>query len=647
MNIISSTCAVLLLGASLVLAIDGSNTSIDWNRARELRQRQQQGEPLTVADQAYLAQVNQAIRERATGQQTGAPAPQDQPPWKQRGGNAPPQNAGITAPSHVFTRGDVEILTFETEQEYDQLQELFRGNQATIPEPGRMTPLYLRSRTDGSVQPYALWLPKDYSPSQTYPLVVQLHGLNFHEVLSGSRTHYRGMGGPQWIQPDLPVIYAQCFGRPSTFYRGMGEEDVLEVMADVKRRFPVNPDHVYLMGHSMGGCGTYQIGLHFPDQFGGLTPIDAAMGPKVNRMNLQGLEPIPNWMAPQIAMHSPTKLYPNARNARVFFKNAGAGIQGTSTEFTDGIVAQGGFSAAVSFPGMPHNFGDQHPYAGFVPELIAQPIPRRPAEVRFFTTTLRYNQAYWVTIDRLTRHNADALVTASCDPREGLQVKTVNIDALTLRLQNCPAAQAGALVVDGTTVLAALPTGEVHLSKAGGTWQTGAWPGGAPAKRHGLQGPIDDAFNSRFLIVYGEGDRDLAITEMDALRNPPGPMDIHGDFMMKPAGKVTQQDIESNNLVLFGTPESNPILQRLAAALPPALMKRGADGSRSVFIQPNPENPNHYVLVWQGKFLSTADAALRHQWILPICLLPDYVWVKDGKIITGGHFDSDWKLGPN
>ena len=34
-----------------------------------------------------------------------------------------------------------------------------------------------------------------------------------------------------------------------------------------------------MMGHSMGGCGTYHIGLHFPDQFGGLTPIDAAMGP--------------------------------------------------------------------------------------------------------------------------------------------------------------------------------------------------------------------------------------------------------------------------------------------------------------------------------------------------------------------------------
>ena len=85
-----------------------------------------------------------------------------------------------------------------------------------------MTTLYLRSQHDGSVQPYAIRLPRDYSPETKYPLVVQLHGLNFMEVLSGSRLNYRGMGGPQWIESDLPVIYVHCFGRPSTFYSGHG-----------------------------------------------------------------------------------------------------------------------------------------------------------------------------------------------------------------------------------------------------------------------------------------------------------------------------------------------------------------------------------------------------------------------------------------
>ena len=560
----------------------------------------------------------------------------------QRPGGGPANAQGVTAPSHVFARGDVEIVTFETEEDYDRLQELFRDSRNTQPEPGQMTTLYQRSVTDGSVQPYAVRLPRDFSPDGKYPLVVQLHGTNFHETLSGSRTQYQGMGGPQWIEPDLPVIYAHCFGRANTFYRGMGEVDILEAIDEVKRRFPVDPDRVYLQGHSMGGCGTYTIGLHYPDRFGGLMPQDAAMGPRIKGPGTGG--PTPEWMQPQVKIHSPESLYPNARNLDVFFKNAGAGIQGDSTEFTDGIVAQGGFSTMESFPGMPHSFGDRYAYANFVTELIQHPVQRHPAEVKFYTNTLHYNRAYWVTIDRLTRHNADALVVATCDEKSGVTVKTANIDTLTLRLEDSPAPKQGTLTADGATVVSGPLPPVAHLSKTDGSWTIGEWKGGPLVKRHGLQGPIDDAFNSRFLAVYGEGDRDLAIAELDAVRNPPSVLDIHGDFPMKAAVKVTPQDVESSNLILFGTPESNAVLRRIAPSLPPALMQAGADGSRCVFIYPNPENPERCVVVWPVKFLSVSSEALERNWIMPICLLPDYVRVKDGAAISAGHFDSDWNL---
>jgi hypothetical protein len=352
-------------------------------------------------------------------------------------------------------------------------------------------------------------------------------------------------------------------------------------------------------------------------------------------------------MAPQVAIHTPSNLYPNARNVDVFFKNAGAGIQGKSTDFTDGIVEQGGFSTAESFPGMPHNFGDSYPYAHFVTELIAHPIRRKPPEVKFYTNTLRYDRAYWVTIDRLTRHNADAGVVATCDDKGGVQVSTKNIDALTLRLDDSPAAKGGPLVVDGTTVRSSHSGGVVALSKVDGSWKASPWNGPALTKKHGLQGPIDDAFNSRFLAVYGEGERDLAISELDAVRNPSSVLDIHGDFPMKPAAKVMTQDIDSANLILFGTPESNAMLKRIAASLPSALMQTGDDGSRAIFVYPNPENPARYVVVWPTRLLSVPGDALRSAWIMPVCLLPDYIRVKDGTIVSGGHFDSDWRTGGN
>ncbi len=537
------------------------------------------------------------------------------------------------AESHVYKRGDVEILTFETEQDYDRLQELYRQGKDTQVSPGVGTTLFYRSSIDNSVQPYALRLPNGYSRDKKYPLVIQLHGTNFHEVLSGSRLNFHGMIGPQWIEPDLPIIYANAFGGPTTFYQGIGEVDILRVIDEIKARFPVDPDRVYLMGHSMGGAGSYRVGLHYPDHFGGISAGDPAMWPRA--------EEGPKWMMPQVAIVTAPNLYPNARDVDVFFKNAGAGIQRKSTEFADGIVEQGGFATTEVFPRMPHSFGDQYPFANFVTEVIAHPIKHKPAEVKYYTNTLQFNGAYWVTIDRLTRHNADSQVTATY--KDGaIRVTTSNIDALTLRTADIPmpTGQTAALMVDGSEVAKTALPEIVHLSKQSGQWKLGEWKSGPLVKHHALQGPIGDAFNDRFLAVYGEGegDRDLAIAELDAVRNPSSVLDIHGDFPMKPASQVTREDIESSNLILFGNAKSNAVLKRIAGSLPSGLM----DGN-SIFIYPNPENASRYVVVWSARLLSAPDPEIHSGWIMPLNLLPDYLVVKDGKVASGGHFDSDWK----
>ena len=529
----------------------------------------------------------------------------------------------VPAKSYTIHRGDVEILSFETPETLGRLEELYGQSQISKPEPGTLTAQYFRSPMDGSVQPYGLWLPKDFDASKAYPLVAQLHGLNFRKVHAGLRTQYRGMGPVQWIDPNQPAIVAQCFGRQSTFYTGMGEQDILATIADVSRRFKVVEDRVYIMGHSMGGAGSYTIGLHHPDRFGGITPIDAAMG-----RNIAPAGDIPAWMKPQIVMFNPYLLYPNARNLDVFMKNAGAGIQRASTEFTDGIVAAGGFSTSESFPNMPHNFGQQYPYAMFESQVISHPIKRDPPEVKFFTNTLQYNQAYWVTIDRLTRHGEESLVTAKRET--SIVVTTKNINALTLRL----GPNATGVKIDGQEVAKAASG---HFEKRSGNWEAVEKPALA-GKRHGLQGPIGDAFNSRFLAVYGDGDRDLAIAELDALRNPPGRMIIHGDFPMKAAAKVNADDVEGANLILFGSPSTNPVLKRIASRLPRELLN-----GNSVFIYPNPENPQRYVVVWSTKVLSSYSELLRAGYLMPINLLPDYLEANDGKIVSGGHFDNDWK----
>lgn len=595
-----------------------------------------------------------------------AQAPAGTPPADPRFSRGPQTSAEpMKGESRLITRDDLELLTYETEADVQKLEEQFAANQAVAPKPGEYAKNYLRSSTDGSVQPYGIWVPRDYTPNGKFALIVQLHGIG-PKSLAGRRLQWGGMGVKEWVDPSAPVLVASAYGRGNTFYQGQGEEDVLEVIADVQRRYSIDPDRIFIMGHSMGGAGSWFVGLRHPDRFGSITPIDAAMGfgNSADEMREQA-----DWMQPQITLFRPDNYFPNARNVLVFMKNAGAGIQKASTRFSDGVVAAGGFATMESFPGMPHHWAPQMSYSIFTGAAVIRPINRRPAEVKFFTNTLRYDRAYWVTLDRLVRHNADARITATFDdgkprPQPGggggrpqrepepparaptLAVTTENIDALTLRLAEAgvPADVPVALTVNGAAVSSGLLPVVAHLVQTGGVWRLASGPAFS-GKHHGVQGPIGDAFNSRFLAVYGEGDLPLARAELDSIRNPPSQLMIHGEFPLKAAAKVTAVDIAGANLILFGTAKTNPLIARLAPKLPASLMTAAGEGSAVVFICPNPENPARYVVVWTGPILAAKlDVALKASWMMPLHLLPDFIVAKDGKIITAGHFDRDWQL---
>src|SRR5215831_8430756 len=63
-------------------------------------------------------------------------------------------------------------------------------------------------------------------------------------------------------------------GRDSaSMYRGSAEQDVMDVLAEVRRDYNVDPARIYLMGHSMGGYGTWSTAMDHPDVFAALGPI--------------------------------------------------------------------------------------------------------------------------------------------------------------------------------------------------------------------------------------------------------------------------------------------------------------------------------------------------------------------------------------
>jgi predicted peptidase len=56
----------------------------------------------------------------------------------------------------------------------------------------------------------------------------------------------------------------------------LSEKDVMNVLEIVRKEFTIDEKRIYLIGHSMGGAGTWHLGTKYPDIWAGLAPIAPA-----------------------------------------------------------------------------------------------------------------------------------------------------------------------------------------------------------------------------------------------------------------------------------------------------------------------------------------------------------------------------------
>src|SRR5437870_5341458 len=156
---------------------------------------------------------------------------------------------------------------------------------ALVAQPSAVT---YRSAVDNTEQPYALYLPKPLDRARKYPLVIGLHEEDSNHVVNlkhlfGVTARY-GETGLQALTSFPPLrdqeyIVACPFARGTMGYQGIAEQDVYDVMAEVKRRYPVDEDRVYMTGSSMGGGGALWMALTRPDVWAAVAPVCAATIP--------------------------------------------------------------------------------------------------------------------------------------------------------------------------------------------------------------------------------------------------------------------------------------------------------------------------------------------------------------------------------
>lgn len=126
------------------------------------------------------------------------------------------------------------------------------------------------SPADGELVPFRVYVPSDFDPDKSYPLVIGLHGaggdensfMDRYQELFKANAERRGF------------IVASVNGRgPYGGYRGKSGQDVTDVLDLLQAIYPIDESRTYLTGHSMGGGGTVAIGFNEAERFAALAPI--------------------------------------------------------------------------------------------------------------------------------------------------------------------------------------------------------------------------------------------------------------------------------------------------------------------------------------------------------------------------------------
>jgi len=144
--------------------------------------------------------------------------------------------------------------------------------------------------------PYTLFIPSTYDPAKPTPLVVDLHGLNItplQQILFDGTTDFAERLGFMVLSPmgfnvsagwggrvGAPIPTAQAKPGSDVHYSAseLAELDAVTLLKMVRGQYNVDSDRIFLMGHSLGGAGTYYLGSKYNDIWAGLAPISGATG---------------------------------------------------------------------------------------------------------------------------------------------------------------------------------------------------------------------------------------------------------------------------------------------------------------------------------------------------------------------------------
>lgn len=543
------------------------------------------------------------------------------------------------------------------------------GGKAPWQEPkGKVVSRAYRSKVDGSVQPYAVSYPADYGKdkSKKWRLDIVLHGRDGTICETKFLSQHNGKETPKgndFVQIDI-------YGRGNNAYRWAGESDVLEAIENfilvekMLGRDSIDPKRVVLRGFSMGGAGTWHLGLHHPDKWcvigpgAGFTTTHGYIAKLPNRL--------PDYQEPCLRIYDAIDYAPNAFDVPIVAYSGEIDAQKAAADNIEKRLKGLKINTMTHLigPGLAHAFPAEHQkraeaeyvkYAGTGKGRAAY-----PEQIRFTTYTLKYPKCDWITIGKMEKHYEQATVDAAF--KNGVTtIQTKNVKMLEID----PGANANFdIKIDGQLCP---KSSDFRFEKTDGKWSAAkpaAFIDGKYEKLPGVQGPIDDAFTSAFLCVKGTGTpwneamHKASEAQLDRFEKEWDKW-MRGKLPVKADKDLTKEDLRKN-LILFGDPGSNKLIAEYLKDLPLKWSKEQlivggqmyeADKYLPMLIHPQPGNHLRYIVLNSGHTFHDAEFKGTNAQLYP--RLGDYAIVrplptqKDPtafEIMKAGIFDEQWKI---
>ncbi len=562
-------------------------------------------------------------------------------------------------------------------------EQLKRGEAPWTTATGMIPRGYI-SKIDGSVQPYGLVVPESFTSTgpHRWRLDLWFHGRG--EVLSEVNfLEDRRKNKGQFTPADTIVLHP--YGRYCNANKLAGEIDSLEAIESVKRRYRIDDDRIAVRGFSMGGAACWQFAVHYTDRWAAAAP-GAGFSETPDFLKVFQNESLePTWYEQKLwHMYDCTDWAANlAQLPTVAYSGDKDRQKQAADVIATALKAEGIELTHLIGPDTAHSY---HPVTKLevdrrMDSIMALGRNPLPLDVRFATFTLRYNRMNWVTVDQLGEHWERATVrgTIQANPLQAAILLNVgNVEALTLSIPaghvpfNTDLAVKVHVIDENNDQTIDVPKAgsdrswTVSLKKDAEAWTLGARASDELRKRHGLQGPIDDAFLDSFIFVRPTGKSSHEAIEKWTQSELSHAIvhwrqQFRGQARVKDDTAITDADIANSNLVLWGDPTSNAILKKIADRLPIRWResevvvgdrKFSAEHHAAIAIYPNPLNANRYVVL-NSSFTFREYDYLNNARQVP--KLPDWAIVDvrtppnsryPGKIVDADFFDEHWELKP-